>query len=706
MRMALALISICVAPLAHASHDESLGARFVQPGGVDAGNCLDHHAACVSIRYALAQAEPGNTVKVGSGIFDLSGIDPETYLHGPVHATGGYDELDHYLESRPSQVQSIVTGVDARYRRALAVRGFHWAESVAAARRGVVSFGGGSALQSVGAAATQCTQGVAGQFPCRNLDFQSQIPLTQFSSAPISAANVWGFVDLNDSREYAVLGLRNGTAIVEVTDPGNPREVVTIPGNPSPWREVKVYQVRDTAANRWRAYAYVTTEAANSGLQTIDLSGLPLTAALAATNFDTGSQHTLYVSNIDYATNVALPGATPLLYIAGANLSAGSWRAYSLADPLAPRLVSSAPAGGYMHDSTSLLVTDSRAVQFCGTAHPICEVLVDFNVDQVQLWDVTNELQPVFLTSATNPNNRYIHSGWPSVDQRYLFFHDELEEIQLGLTTRIYTLDLADLRAPRVVTSYTGPTGTTDHNGYTRGNYYYVSHYRRGVVVFDISNPEQLVEVAHFDNYVTPSSNIAGTDGTWGVYPFLPSGNLLVSDIENGLFVLRDNARTLNQNVGRVGFGALDGSGSEAAVGGIRVRVQRVARARGRCQRAIHRDRRLRDRRRRLHRAGELGHVVVGRGQQQRQGDRPLAHRRYARRGRGDADGDAVRPDQRRDDRRRQQPDRHDHGQRHQHGAERQWRRRRCHRPRVARPACEHAVGQEHAPRACTALSR
>src|SRR5687768_6698769 len=105
---------------AHGSHDESIGARFVQPGGVDAGACLDHHAPCVSMLYALAQAEPGNTVKVGAGVFDLSGIDPESYLHGAIHATGGYDEADHYLESRPAAVQSVIVGVDARYRNALA----------------------------------------------------------------------------------------------------------------------------------------------------------------------------------------------------------------------------------------------------------------------------------------------------------------------------------------------------------------------------------------------------------------------------------------------------------------------------------------------------------------------------------------------------------------------------------------------------------
>ena len=201
----LALALLAAAGVAAASHDESVGARFVQPGGVDAGNCLDHHAPCLSMRYALAQAEPGNTLKVGAGIFDLRGIDPETFLHGPVHATGGYDAADHFYESRPVQVRSIVTGVDARYRHTLAVRGFYWAESAAAAASNVVSFDG-PALQAVSAAPASCTQGLAGQFPCRNLDFQSQVSLAQFSTAPVSAANVWGFVDLNDNREYAVFG--------------------------------------------------------------------------------------------------------------------------------------------------------------------------------------------------------------------------------------------------------------------------------------------------------------------------------------------------------------------------------------------------------------------------------------------------------------------------------------------------------------------
>ena len=192
----------------------------------------------------------------------------------------------------------------------------------------------------------------------------------------------------------------------------------------------------------------------------------------------------------------------------------------------------------------------------------------------------------MLLGSATNPNNRYIHSGWPSADGLHLVFHDELEEIQFGLSTQIYTLSLANLRAPTVQVSM-GSTTTTDHNGYMRGSYYYVSHYRRGVVVYDPPNPTQLVEVAHFDNYVTPSTNVAGTDGTWGIYPFLPSGNLLVSDIENGLFVLRDHVQTLKRSVGRVGFRMLaanGGSGGQHSRSGAarrRARRQRQRAVRG-----------------------------------------------------------------------------------------------------------------------------
>jgi choice-of-anchor B domain-containing protein len=558
-----------------ASHDDTVGARYVQEDGADASDCLDHHAPCRNFQYALNLAQPGNTVKVAAGIYDVTGIDPESYLFGTIHAAGGYSPEAHFHAQDPDAYKTILVGVDPKYRQAMGRLGFKWSADMASARSGIVDETPAPALQATQTTAATCVQGFASQFPCRNVAFLSQIPLNSFSSRPTSAANVWGFVDLNDNREYAVIGLRNGTGVIDVTDAANPREVAIVPGNQSAWREVKIYQVRDTAANRYRAYAYISTEAANSGVQVIDLSGLPNTVSLANTIGDTSSQHTLYVSNIDYGTNVVLPGREAFLYVAGSNLNNGSWRVYSLANPALPQLVTASPVGTqYMHDSTSLYLTDSRTAQ-CDQGHNPCEVLVDFNENSVDLWDVTNKAAPVRLSSTNYPNVEYTHSGWPSEDQRHIFFHDELEEIRRGLATRIYTMSLDNLRAPTIVTSYQGTTTTTDHNGYTKGNRYYVSHYRRGLMVFDASTPTQLREIGTFDTFLAPAADSAGTDGAWGVYPFLPSGNVLISDITNGLFVLKDNTAALNASPGAVSFIGTTLTVSEANAGAT-VRLQRV----------------------------------------------------------------------------------------------------------------------------------
>lgn len=569
------LWSLLLLTCAALSHDEQVGARFVQLDGANFTNdCLDHHAPCASIQHALAQAEPGNTVMVAEGIYDMSGVEPESFLFGINKAAGGYSKAAHFHEQDPDAFPTILIGVDARYKQAMNKQGFKWASDYAAAMSGNFDSATANALQATQAAAMDCAQGLAGQFPCYNVDFQSQMALNQFSTQPATMSNLWGFVDLNDNREYVVVGLRTGTAVVDISDPLAPREVATIAGNVSAWREVKVYQYFDAAASRYRAYAYVTTEAANSGIQVIDLSGLPGSISLATTLNDTSRQHTLYVANIDYATNLALPGRQAFLYVAGANLGNGSWRIYSLANPAAPQLLSTAPTGTqYMHDSTNLYITDARTAQ-CDQGHNPCEVLVDFNENSVDLWDVTDKSQPVRLSSTGYPNVAYTHSGWPTTDQRYLIFHDELDEIQRGLNTRIYTMHLGNLRAPSIFTSYTGSDTTTDHNGYSRGNYYYVSHYRRGLTIFDATSPTQLKVVGRFDTFLAPAENVAGTDGAWGVYPFFPSGTVAVSDISNGLFILKDRTATLSQSAGSVGFAGATISVAENA-GRATVRVQR-----------------------------------------------------------------------------------------------------------------------------------
>jgi choice-of-anchor B domain-containing protein len=527
------LLIAALLPAATFAHDDVVGTRFVSPDGADVGDCDENHDPCRTLSYALTKVGPGDAIKLAAGSYDVSGIDVENLLLGKEGVRGGYSAQDHFSIQNAETNRTNVTGVPIEFRNNFLAHGFT-----------VVDANGNTlprVIQRKLAAPTSCSGDMAGAFPCHNIDYLAQVQLQEIPTQPTSASNLWGFVDLDDNREYAVLGHRNGTAVYDVTNPGAPVLVGNVPGNASLWREVKVYQVADPNGGPHRAYAYITTEAPNSGLQILDLSNLPNSVALANTLTDFGSSHTVYISNVDYASMAPLPGREAFLFIAGANVAGGAFRIYSLADPAAPVLVTAPPPGtGYMHDSTSMIITDGRTTQ-CASGHNPCEVLVDFNETTVDLWDVTDKSAPFKLSATTYPTASYVHSGWPTEDNRFVTVHDELDELRRGLNTHIYTLDVANLTAPTLVTSYTGPLTATDHNGYTKGNRYYVSHYKRGLVIFDITNPTALTEIGSFDTYLSPAANTAGTDGNWGVYPFLPSGTILVSDIENGLFLLKRN---------------------------------------------------------------------------------------------------------------------------------------------------------------------
>jgi choice-of-anchor B domain-containing protein len=577
-----AAAALCAAVSASA-HDDLLGTRYVAATGVDEGRCDHAHAPCRTIQYALDNGLPGGTVKVAEGLFSLEGLQVEEILHGKTGVTGGFRVADGFRQQDLATSGTQVHGASLFFREKLAARGLNLIVDAVAVQLALqaAQTGSGPTYRTMSLrsqVAVECTQGMAGQFPCREVDFLGRVARNQFSSSPGSLSNLWGFVDLDDNREYAVVGLRDGTAVVDLTDPQDPREVGTVPGLDNAWREVKVYQYFDAAANRHRAYAYVTTEA-SQGLQVIDLSNLPASVSLANTIRTFDSAHTLYVSNVDYATNMALAGREAFLYVAGSNRNTGnnggSFLIFDLDDPAAPRLVTTAPPGtGYMHDSTSLLITDNRTAQ-CGQGHNPCEVLVDFNEDTVDLWDVTDKAQPERLSSTGYATSRYTHSGWPSEDQRTIIVHDELDELRIGnFRTQIYALDVDDLRAPVMRTAAQGSTTSTDHNGYMVRNRYYVAHYRRGVVVFDATDPHNLVETSFLDTFLSPADNVASTSGAWGVYPFLPSGSIVVSDIENGLFIVRD-VQPSATSPGRIGFTTLAHTSSEGG-GTILVPIRRT----------------------------------------------------------------------------------------------------------------------------------
>ncbi|NQD36981.1 choice-of-anchor B family protein [Permianibacter sp. IMCC34836] len=578
---------------AHA-HGSGHATRYVAADGVDRGHCATPTQPCQSIAYALGKSGKGDTIHVAEGTYHIRGTQRVNLLAGVVPIEGGYSRADNFAKADRRRHPTQLTGVPFEFREQLESKGFQIIQD---------SKGGDIALniseqkllgtwQKVSSAIegpANCEGGVAGSYNCNKMDLLSHIPLSQFSSRPESANDIWGFMDRNDGHEYALIGLSNGTAVVDITDPTAPHEVGTVTGLGSLWRDVHVYQYFDISANRYKAYAYVTTEAAGGGVQVIDLTALPTAVSLAYTIHDVQSAHTLY-GNFDYADGTPVEGLVPTLFIAGSdvvvagknkdaapNRSRGSWRAYDMSNPAHPVFVHQpVSTGSYMHDSTGFILTDERTSQ-CAPGHNPCEILFDFNEDTLDIWDVTERANPTRLAKAPYGGVGYAHSGWFTADKRHLILDDELDEQITGANSRFRTFDLNDLHNPVVAANYYGPTTDIDHNTYIRGSRGYVAHYRRGVVVLDVSNPLALAEAGSFDSsFMFPSA--AEFNGVWGTYPFFPSGSVVLSDIENGLYVVRDN--TVAAGKGRLGFGVTHYRVNESA-GSISIPVYRSGGASG-----------------------------------------------------------------------------------------------------------------------------
>lgn len=564
----LAIIFSAILPYGSAmAHSDSHLVRFVNNKGTDEGVCNNPSFPCKTIAYTVNQSSKGDKIHVAEGSYPVEGLDVFFMLSDMVELKGGYS--NDFSQHDSKKFLSTITGIPADYRTRLSDRGFKLLQD-SKENDIKLSIKDRNLLQKYQTITSkiegpsECINGLAASYECHNIDLQSHIPLNELSTSPSSANDIWGFVDLNNQREYAIMGLRNATVVVDVSNPAQPVEVGSITGTPSTWRDVKVYQYFDSTDAEYKAFAYVTTEANSQGMQILDLTDLPNEVTLAATITDFSTAHNVYISNVSYTDGTALPGLTPYLYIEGSNRDGGAFRVFSLENPISPALVTAAPANaGYVHDATSMVITDSRT-DSCAPGHNPCELFIDFNERTVDIWDMTNVNSPSLLSSTGYTGASYTHSGWWSEDKMTIFIQDELDERDSGLNTTLRALDISDLTSPSIIGTYTGKTAAIDHNGFTLGNYYYMSNYQRGLSVIDVSNPTDMKDVALFDTFSIPESNSANFNGAWGAYPYLPSGNILVSDIEYGLFVLK-----LNENDGAFPATTSEGNnGSSGSSGG------------------------------------------------------------------------------------------------------------------------------------------
>jgi choice-of-anchor B domain-containing protein len=519
-------------------HSGGAPLRYVADDGLDRGDCHQAHAPCRTIGYALSQAIPGDEVRVAAGTYYVPNSDLALILSELIRVRGGYSRTDVFTRPDPSRNKSYLIGLGRSSESLLARRGFSLVRDAKSIDLGQAAGSDKVALSATAPTSfTPCRHGFAGSFPCRGIDLLARLPLAQFSSNPTAANDVWGYVDLDDNREYALIGLRNGTAVVEVTNPLAPVEVGLIPGPSTIWRDIKVFQFYNLAQNRWDAYAYSVADQVNQGLQIIDLSDLPNAISLTRTYTGFKQAHNIYLSDIDYTTGLTQSGSTAYAYILGSERHDGGFRILDLSDPVAPLEIAAPLSADYVHDATSFVITDSRTAD-CQFDHNPCEIYVDFNESTVDLWDVTDKQQPFQISSTPYAGSGYTHSGWWSADKRFIFIQDELDERFFGQPTTLRTLDISDLTSPFISRVWEGPSPAIDHNGFSQASHYYMSNYRRGLTVLNVANPNEPHDIAFFDTF--PNDDSANFNGAWGTYPYLPSGTILVSDIEGGLFLLRE----------------------------------------------------------------------------------------------------------------------------------------------------------------------
>ena len=290
--------------------------------------------------------------------------------------------------------------------------------------------------------------------------------------------------------EYAVIGSTMGAHIIDVTNPSQSYEAAFVPGA----FQGSLVTHRDYF--HMDNYLYAVCDQGSSTLQIIDLSNLPNSVNII---YDTDSL-------ISTTHNIFIDTLNKKLYTT-------SGKVFDISDPINPSFLFH--MGFFYHD---LYVENDTGYFNCFS-------------NGLQIYEMTTN-SPQYLGSLTSyPDQGTNHSGWKK-DNIYI-----MADENGGLSLKV--IDVSDLNNLQVIALFNSgvlPSPAVPHNLIIRDNFVYVSYYCDGLQVFDISNPNNPIKAGYYDTY--PSIYCSGFKGNWGVDPQLPSGIILVSDVQSGLFVL------------------------------------------------------------------------------------------------------------------------------------------------------------------------
>ncbi len=369
----------------------------------------------------------------------------------------------------------------------------------------------------------ECNNGMAGIFPCNGLDVLSAIgPDVLGGNASIEGSDIWGWTDPTTNKEYALVALTNSTAFVDVSDALNPIFLGRLNSNAGTnfWRDVKVYN----------NYAFIVADnVGNHGMQVFDLTKL----RNPSNNIQDFTADAIY-NGVGSCHNIVINESEAVAYLVGCTSTNGGGPVFvDISNPLNPTFLGDYTNGGYSHDA--------QVVTYSGpdTDYTGKQIYVgsNGNTDEVVILDVTDKTNVIPISNFTYQDIGYAHQGWFTEDQSYFILGDELDEQNLGSNTKTLVFNFEDLDNPILSSTYFGPTAAVDHNGYVKGNEYFLANYRAGMRILDISNISSVTETHFIDTF--PDSNSNSFNGVWSVYPYFNSGTIIINDIERGLIIVR-----------------------------------------------------------------------------------------------------------------------------------------------------------------------
>ena len=404
-----------------------------------------------------------------------------------------------------------------------------------------------------------CTAGFAGPYPCENIDLASYVPLAELGGG--AGSDSWGWVDdmdtpddTSDDREIALYGTTLGLTYIDITDPNVPlvlgRTTMT-PGGGVLWRDVKVYD----------GHAFFVSEEGGYGVQVIDLTVL---RDVAAPTFANEIAPVAHYDGLGNSHNIWINEETARAYVVGTDQSSAGLHILDVSEPTEPTFIGEFAQDGYTHDTECVVYrgpdadyNGAGADRALGTEDDVDprELCFAANEDSMTVVDVTDATAPVQVSKIKYAEAGYTHQSVLTEDQRWLLWNDETDEGATGPGTRTYWVDASDLDDPEWkddlvkpgvndhVKVFTHDLLTVDHNMYITGDILWQANYNGGLQVFRLTDEDleagTLSRVGYFD--VDPGLDIGQYGGAWNVYPHFPSGNLIVSTLDEGLYVLQAN---------------------------------------------------------------------------------------------------------------------------------------------------------------------